>query len=306
MVGLPNTRDSDSLLSTPRCDIVLYRLVESTSDSTLEMASYHWMSCGTWWGDRERPSPVEYSTMSPVCVVPSSTGNVSGAVCSPWSTHWVCPLSFSCTVQQISSGQSWLDSSALTTLTPGLPEPRQSSRTQPSQTDWFFYHRVMEFVKGFYVGVLGATDYWLRFEWQHRGSPHVHGLAWLPDTPDVEQLGDGAVKTSSKRSSGMLIGLSLPSILLSSLMAATLLMHQLQRLAPTFATRHMGTSRTLTRTSLIWWSPARDTLAALPPTVSSPSMASSSATLATPSLCSYTQPSSQRMSQLSSQLGTMG
>ena len=58
----------------------------------------------------------------------------------------------------------------------------------PALADWFFYHRVMEFVKAFYIGVLGATDYWLRFEWQHRGSPHVHGLAWLPDTPDVEQL----------------------------------------------------------------------------------------------------------------------
>ena len=31
--------------------------------------------------------------------------------------------------------------------------------------------------------------YWLRFEWQHRGSPHVHGLAGLP------QLGDGASHT---------------------------------------------------------------------------------------------------------------
>lgn len=40
----------------------------------------------------------------------------------------------------------------------------------------------------FYVGVLGAVDYWMRFEWQHRGSPHVHGLAWLPNAPDVEQL----------------------------------------------------------------------------------------------------------------------
>ena len=58
----------------------------------------------------------------------------------------------------------------------------------PALSDWFFYHRVMEFLKAFYTGVLGATDYWLRFEWQHRGSPHVHGLAWLPDTPDVEQL----------------------------------------------------------------------------------------------------------------------
>ena len=46
----------------------------------------------------------------------------------------------------------------------------------------------MEFIKAFYVGVLGATDYWMRFEWQHRGSPHVHGLAWLPQAPDVESL----------------------------------------------------------------------------------------------------------------------
>ena len=58
----------------------------------------------------------------------------------------------------------------------------------PALADWLFYHRVMEFVKAFYTGVLGATDYWLRFEWQHCGSPHVHGLAWLPETPDVEQL----------------------------------------------------------------------------------------------------------------------
>ena len=28
----------------------------------------------------------------------------------------------------------------------------------------------------------------MRFEWQHRGSPHVHGLAWLPNAPDVENL----------------------------------------------------------------------------------------------------------------------
>lgn len=32
------------------------------------------------------------------------------------------------------------------------------------------------------------VDYWVRFEWQHRGSPHIHGLAWLPNAPDVEKL----------------------------------------------------------------------------------------------------------------------
>lgn len=69
----------------------------------------------------------------------------------------------------------------------------RSSRTKavienPAITDWFFYHRVQEFIKAYYVGILGATDYCMRFEWQHRGSPHVHGLAWLQDAPDVERV----------------------------------------------------------------------------------------------------------------------
>ena len=35
---------------------------------------------------------------------------------------------------------------------------------------------------------MGAVDFWYRFEWQHRGSPHVHGIAWLADVPDVQHL----------------------------------------------------------------------------------------------------------------------
>ena len=58
----------------------------------------------------------------------------------------------------------------------------------PAISDWFFSHRIQKFIEAFYVGVLGATDYWFRFEWQHRGSPHVHGVAWFPDTPDAQQL----------------------------------------------------------------------------------------------------------------------
>ena len=37
---------------TQRCDIVLSRLAECTSDSTQEMPSCPWTSCWTWWGDR--------------------------------------------------------------------------------------------------------------------------------------------------------------------------------------------------------------------------------------------------------------
>ena len=76
-------------------------------------------------------------------------------------------------------------------ICPEDPESR-SSQTKavienPAIADWF-YHRVQKFIEAFYVGVLGATDYWICFEWQHHGSPHVHGLAWLPNAPDVEKL----------------------------------------------------------------------------------------------------------------------
>ena len=58
----------------------------------------------------------------------------------------------------------------------------------PAVAECFFYHRIHLFLIHFYVDVFGVTDYWFRFEWQHRGSPHVHGLAWLPDAPDVQHI----------------------------------------------------------------------------------------------------------------------
>ena len=72
------------------------------------------------------------------------------------------------------------------------PESSSSRSTavnqNPAIADWLFYERISKFVEAFYVDILGATDYWFRFEWQHRGSPHVHGLAWLPNAPDAEKL----------------------------------------------------------------------------------------------------------------------
>ena len=65
--------------------------------------------------------------------------------------------------------------------------------------------------------MLGATDYWLRFEWQHRGSPHVHGLAWLPNAPDVECLmsshQDDAVKARIIQYEDKLVSTMNPGIL---------------------------------------------------------------------------------------------
>ena len=67
---------------------------------------------------------------------------------------------------------------------------KQALVENPALADWFFYVRIQQYMKYYYVDILGACDYWLRFEWQHRGSPHVHGLAWLPNTPNVELLQD--------------------------------------------------------------------------------------------------------------------
>ena len=87
-------------------------------------------------------------------------------------------------------GLQWPEVARL--ICPEDPESR-SSRTKavienPAIADWFFYYRVQKFIEAFCVGVLGATDYWICFEWQHRGSPHVHGLALLANAPNVEEL----------------------------------------------------------------------------------------------------------------------
>jgi len=57
----------------------------------------------------------------------------------------------------------------------------------PALADWLFYYRFQKFIDVFYRQMLGAVDFWYRFEWQHRGSPHVHGIAWLRDAPNVEK-----------------------------------------------------------------------------------------------------------------------
>ena len=35
------------------------------------------------------------------------------------------------------------------------------------------------------------TDWWWRYEWQHRGSSHVHGFFWFSDAPKVDDLNLG-------------------------------------------------------------------------------------------------------------------
>lgn len=77
-------------------------------------------------------------------------------------------------------------------------------RENPAIANWFFYQRIQKFIDAFYIGVLGTTDYWFRFEWQHRSSPHVHSLAWLPDAPNVEEMLANSGDTSTTARSNLI------------------------------------------------------------------------------------------------------
>ncbi len=35
----------------------------------------------------------------------------------------------------------------------------------PAIADWFFAHKMRKFIEAFYINILGASDYWYRFEW---------------------------------------------------------------------------------------------------------------------------------------------
>ena len=62
----------------------------------------------------------------------------------------------------------------------GVDDPTNSTQAvieHPCLADWFFYQQILKFMDIYYKGILKAKDYWLRFEYQHRGSPHVHGVA---------------------------------------------------------------------------------------------------------------------------------
>lgn len=44
-------------------------------------------------------------------------------------------------------------------------------------------------------------DYWCRYEWQHRGSTHVHGFLWIHGAPNMDNIdwsNEQEVKTTQK------------------------------------------------------------------------------------------------------------
>ena len=65
-------------------------------------------------------------------------------------------------------------------------EERKLMHDNPLLVGYFFQHRVKLFVEHVLKKVFNVKDYWYRFEWQSRGSPHIYGVLWLRDEPNYD------------------------------------------------------------------------------------------------------------------------
>jgi hypothetical protein len=60
---------------------------------------------------------------------------------------------------------------------------RQDLINNPHIAAWFFDKRFETFLKTVLIPKWRLEDYWYRYEWQHRGSVHVHGIGIMRDAP---------------------------------------------------------------------------------------------------------------------------
>ena len=79
--------------------------------------------------------------------------------------------------------------------TEGQPEDATSYRTRmkdlnenPAIASYYFQKRWQVFFDHYLVKKFKIKAYWWRYEWQHRGSSHIHGFFWMSDAPSVDNL----------------------------------------------------------------------------------------------------------------------
>ena len=67
---------------------------------------------------------------------------------------------------------------------------RRLLNENPMIVAYFFHQRLNSFLEKFFYKTFAVENFWFRIEFQHRGSPHMHGLFWLKDAPDMHKLKD--------------------------------------------------------------------------------------------------------------------
>jgi ATP-dependent DNA helicase PIF1 len=60
--------------------------------------------------------------------------------------------------------------------------------SNPALAADFFIQRFETFFDTVVKKILTITDHWYRFEWQHRGSSHIHGFLWVDGAPSLQTL----------------------------------------------------------------------------------------------------------------------
>ena len=157
MVDLRDTHDSATLHSTLRCSGVLFRQAKCMFVNILMMLDSLQKSCVIWLDMGGKSFQIMCSTMQPAYEEHDTTGSSNRADSLPWLTrffthsaadfqwpelaHLICPDDTECSLSR-----------------------NKAVLENPAIGDCFFYHRIQKFIEAFYVGVLGATDYWMRFE----------------------------------------------------------------------------------------------------------------------------------------------
>ncbi|KAE8739288.1 hypothetical protein FOCC_FOCC015211 [Frankliniella occidentalis] len=68
-----------------------------------------------------------------------------------------------------------------------LRERGQLLAQNPLVVDSFFYMRSKYFLENCFKKHFEVTDMWYRYEFQHRGAIHLHGLAWFKNAPEVKE-----------------------------------------------------------------------------------------------------------------------
>jgi hypothetical protein len=73
---------------------------------------------------------------------------------------------------------------------PGLARQRRrvALNSNPHIAATYLNRRLQAYFKCFMVPLLGIHQFWYRFEWQERGSGHIHGFCWLKDAPKSDEI----------------------------------------------------------------------------------------------------------------------
>ncbi|KAK3911829.1 ATP-dependent DNA helicase [Frankliniella fusca] len=69
-----------------------------------------------------------------------------------------------------------------------MSERRKLLSDNPLLFESFFVKRCTYFFEQCLVPKFQVKDYWYRYEYQHRGTIHLHGLIWLADSPDINEV----------------------------------------------------------------------------------------------------------------------